>query len=231
MIEDLTLIRYKKKKPQSSCLQDLLPLGLGSEVKVKRSLSLVEKALLSRLKDGDTSAFTVIFSGYYKDLVMFATRFTHNINDAEEIIQDIFVKFWEEHESVNIAVSLKSFLLKTVQNKCIDWLRHNKVARIHNDYIVSGSTQIEYDADNYMLFSELQEQIDASLARLPEEISEAFRMNRYKGLKYHEIAKLTGVSVRTVEVRIGKALNMLRNYLKEYLLNIAGLLILLFCNT
>jgi len=228
MIEDLTLIRYKKKKPQSSCLQDLLPLGQESEVKVKRSLSLVEKALISRVKDGDTSAFTVIFTGYYKDLVMFATRFTHNINDAEEIIQDIFVRFWEEREYVNITVSLKSFLLKTVQNKCIDWLRHNKVAGIHNDYILAGSTQMQYDTDNYVLFSELQEQIDSSLARLPEEISEAFRMNRYKGLKYHEIAKVMGVSVRTVEVRIGKALNILRNNLKDYLLTIAILLMLLF---
>jgi DNA-directed RNA polymerase specialized sigma24 family protein len=62
---------------------------------------------------------------------------------------------------------------------------------------------------------------------LPLQVSKAFRMNRYQGLKYHEIAGILNVSLRTVEVRIGKALSLLRNYLKEYMILIAGIACLL----
>ena len=98
----------------------------------------------------------------------------------------------------------------------------------HNNFVKESSPQFKYDTDSYILYSELQEQIEAALEKLPEEISEVFRMNRNKGLKYHEIADILDVSVRTIEVRIGKALHMLRNHLKEYFVIITSLLNLLF---
>jgi RNA polymerase sigma-70 factor (ECF subfamily) len=90
-------------------------------------------------------------------------------------------------------------------------------------------TAVPFDnyTDNYLLQSELQDQIDNALEKLPKEIAEAFKMNRYKGLKYHEIAKIMSVSQRTIEVYIGKALATLRKYLKDYFLIIA--LPLLIC--
>lgn len=91
--------------------------------------------------------------------------------------------------------------------------------------IATFRSGLNYDTDNYILSSELHEQIETALAKLPEELSEVYKMNRNRGLKYHEIAALQGVSVRTIEVRIGKALHMLRNYLKEYFV----VVIFLFC--
>lgn len=181
------------------------------------SISLVEKVLISKFRAGDHLAFSNIFNAYYPDLVIFASRFTNDLMDSEEIVQDSFVKLWEKRESININISLKSYLLKIIHNKCIDWLRHNKIMQTHNRYVMENSPRFEYDTDNYVLYSELQQQLEAALCKLPEEILEAFHMNRYKGLKYHEIAKVLGVSVRTVEVRIGKALGMLRNHLKDYM--------------
>ncbi len=230
MIDNLPLIRYEKKTPQSPDWHDFLPLSDKSKTKVANSLTLVEKALISRMKLGDKSSFSSIFDAYYQDLVMFAVRFTHDLNNAEEIVQDTFVRLWEEHESVNINISLKSYLLKIVQNKCIDWCRHNKITQMHVKFVLESLPLFEYDTDSYILHSELQEQIEIALGRLPEEISEAFRMNRYKGLKYYEIADILDVSVRTIEVRIGKALHMLRNHLKEYFIIVSGFFFLLFSN-
>ncbi len=189
---------------------------------------LVEKVLISKLKVGDHSAFSSIFTAYYNDLVMFATRFTHDLNDAEEIVQNTFLRLWEEHESLNINISLKSYLLKIVQNKCIDWYRHNKIIRIHTNYMTKTVPQFTYDPDRYILYSELQEQIEAALEKMPNEISEVFLMNRNKGLKYQEIADILDVSVRTVEVRIGKALHLLHDQLKEYFVIIITFVNLLF---
>jgi len=228
MEDNLSLILNRKKSHPPSDWQNFLSLVNKGKTKVVNPISLVEKVLISKLKTGDTSAFSDIFLAYYKDLVIFATRFTHDLNNAEEIVQDMFSKLWEEHESVKIDISLKSYLLKLVQNKCIDWYRHKMVIRAHNDFVIESSTKFEVDTENYILCSELQEQVDKALDMLPEPVSDAFRMNRYKGLKYHEIADILGVSVRTIEVRIGKALHLLRNCLKDYFIFIICFYSMLF---
>lgn len=208
----------KKIATETHGIEHLLSLVEIKGTKLKNSVTLVEKAMILRLKAGDQSAFSSIFSAFYKDLVLFAMRYTKDLSSAEEIVQDTFVRLWEDHESVNISISIKSYLLKTIQNKFIDWCRHNKIRQTHFDFILGGTLQSESDTDGYLLRDELQAQIDDALAELPEEVSSAFRMNRYKGLKYTEIADLLGVSVRTIEVRIGKALHLLRDHLKDYLL-------------
>ena len=206
----------KTKKPQSSDRQDFLTLVENIKPEVADNGSFIEKALIAKLKAGNTSSFTGLFIAYYNDIVLFAFRFVKDIDSSEEIVQDSFVKLWEERESMNITVSVKAYLLKTVRNKCIDFLRHKKIQQKHNDIVLKAPTQVEYDTDHYLLYSELEEQIEAVLKKLPQEVSDTFRMNRYKGLKYHEIAQLLNVSVRTIEVRIGKALHQLRYHLKEY---------------
>ncbi len=227
MEDNLSLVLDRKKGPRPPYLQDFLHLGYKCKTKVANPVSLVEKLLISRLKNGDYPAFSSIFTAYYQDLVIFAARFTYDLNNAEDIVQDTFVRLWEERQFIKVTVSLKSYLLKTVQNKCIDWYRHKKIMKTHIDSVMGNSPQLIYDTDSYILHSELQEQIEAALGKLPEEISETFLMNRSKGLKYHEIADLLGVSVRTIEVRIGKALHMLRDNLKEFFPVILGIIIML----
>jgi len=183
--------------------------------------SSYEKILLERLKDNDKTAFSCIFSVYYSDLVMFASNFTRDLAVSEEIVQNVFVKFWEDREVITINTSLKSFLLRTVQNKCIDWLRHLKIRDKYSAEILEGPQLGENDVENYVFVSELEHQVEKALTKIPEEVSNAFRMNRYDGLKYHEIAEKMNVSVRTIEVRIGKALHLLREHLKDFLTTIS----------
>jgi RNA polymerase sigma-70 factor (family 1) len=185
------------------------------EIVIKKNL-LFELLLIEKLKAGDPDSFSDVFSAYYKDLVFFAYSFTHELSSAEDIVQDTFVKLWEDHEKLNVTVSLKSILLKTIQNKCIDWHRHKKIVTNHSTYIINNSPLYEYDTDNYILRSELEGRIEKALAILPEKVREAFEMNRYEGLKYQEIAVKLNVSIRTVEVRISKALELLRKSLVDF---------------
>jgi RNA polymerase sigma-70 factor, ECF subfamily len=178
---------------------------------------IFEQLLTEKLKSGDADSFSYIFSAYYKDLVFFAYSFTHELPVAEDIVQDTFVKLWDDHENLNVTVSLKSILLKTIQNKCIDWHRHKKIINNHSNYIIDNSPLFEYDTDNYILRSELEGKIDKAIASLPEKFKEAFELNRFEGLKYHEIAVKLNVSIRTVEVRISNALELLRKSLVDFL--------------
>jgi RNA polymerase sigma-70 factor (family 1) len=178
---------------------------------------IFEQSLIKKLKTGDPDSFSVIFSAYYKDLVFFACSFTHELSSAEDIVQNTFVKLWEDHEKLNVTFSLRSILLKTIQNKCIDWHRHRKIVNNSSTYIIDNSPLYEYDTDNYVLRSELEERIEKAIVNLPEKFKEAFEMNRIEGLKYQEIAAKLNVSIRTVEVRISKALELLRKSLVDFL--------------
>jgi RNA polymerase sigma-70 factor, ECF subfamily len=215
MINNLQIIR-KKRAPQSLNKNEFLTLVKYNGPCMAEPVTIIEKVLIARVISGDSSAFSVIFTTYYKDLVLFAGRIIKDPANAEEIVQEVFVNIWEDRDRLNISSSLKSYLLKTVRNRCIDWLRHDKIIRKHNEFVSERPMDLDYDTDSYLLFSELQERLDAVLERLPDEVTEAFRMNRERGLKYYEIAELLNVSVRTIEVRIGKALHILRYHLREY---------------
>jgi RNA polymerase sigma factor (sigma-70 family) len=109
---------------------------------IKKNL-IFELLLIEKLKSGDPDSFSDIFSAYYKDLVFFAYSFTHELSSAEDIVQDTFVKLWDDHEKLNVTVSLKSILLKTIQNKCIDWHRHRKIVNNSGTYIIDNSPLYE----------------------------------------------------------------------------------------
>lgn len=177
---------------------------------------IYERLLLKRIREEDKSAFSILFTAYYADLVLFSIPIINDKTGAEEIVQDVFVHLWESRRIINIQGSLKSYLLKSVQNRCIDWLRHRKLLKAHEQYILESNPAFSNDNESYLLCSELLELMQKALERLPQETAECFIKNRFEGLNYQGIAKLQGVSERTVEVRIGRALRILREYLQDY---------------
>ena len=183
-----------------------------------------ETTLLKRFQEGDRSAFSSIFTRYYADLVNFALTFTKDHDAAEEITQDIFAKLWENRHTLAISTSLKSFLLRSVQNRCIDWIRHLDIRDKYRNALLVAPLLIENDTDHYMLYSELKTKLDEALEQMPHEFTDAFKLNRFEGLTYQEISVREGISLRTVEVRIGKALQFLREKLKDFLIPVLLLL-------
>lgn len=181
-------------------------------------ISSYEKILLENIKNNDKASFSIIFNQYYKDLVTFSFGMVRNINTAEEIVQDVFIKLWVNRASLIIDRSLKSYLLKSVQNLSLNWLQHLKVQSRFDSYSKDHQLLSGNETENYILHSELENNLQLTLNKIPVEFAQAFRMNRFENLSYPEIAQKLGVSTRTVEVRISKALNFLRNELKEFLL-------------
>jgi RNA polymerase sigma-70 factor (family 1) len=183
-----------------------------------------DNSLLQRMLGGDENAFSIIFKTYYVDLVFFAGTFVRDKQAAEEITQDVFIRLWETRESFVITSSLRSFLLKSVQNKCIDTIRHLKIVEDYQAKLQNHPLLLENDTENYVLYSELEDDLKKALGKLPEDISKIFLLNRFEGFTYAEIASQLNLSVRMVEIRMGKALSLLKNYLKDYLITILLLL-------
>jgi len=185
-----------------------------------RYFRMEEHNLLTGLKQGDRKAFSVLFNKYYKNLVMFGGTFLPDKVLCEDIVQTVFLKLWKDREILEIETSLKSFLLRSVRNSCLDELRHKVVIREHESYSLAFEPSDNMDTEHYVLHSDLQAHFEEALSKLPEVCREAFEMNRLDGLKYREIAEQLNVSERTVEVRIGKALNLLRVSLKEFFVTV-----------
>jgi len=184
---------------------------------------IYENDLIVRLKAGDQTAFELLFHFYYSGLVMYSTQFTADRMDAEEIVQDFFVRFWQKHQQILLTDSLKGYLFLSVKNSCLNYLKHKKVEERYIQKMAElSSRHIAYDPDLY-LASELQEKVKNAIDLLPEKCREIFIMSRIQGLKNEEIATNLNISKRTVETQISKALKVLRVELKDYI----GLMILL----
>ena len=184
---------------------------------------IAEKELIVRLKDGDQTAFELLFHFYYPGLVIYASQFTADRDEAEEIVQDFFVRFWEKHQKVLLTDSLSNYFFSAVRNGSLNYLKHKKIEDRYLQEIYNLSNEhLAYDT-NLFVASELQQRIKNSIGLLPDKCREIFMMSRIRGMKNEEIAIELKLSKRTVETHISNALKVLRVELKDY----AGLLILL----
>lgn len=136
---------------------------------------------------------------------------------AEDIVQEFFYNFWKNRESFSPKLSLNAYLYQSIRNNSLHYLQHLAVRETFarsmvNDYQETGTTE---NQDNVEL-KELNQVINATLQQLPERCSQIFRMNRFEGKKYREIAEILSISIKTVEADMGKALRIFRKSLKEY---------------
>ena len=175
-----------------------------------------EQLLLVELRRGNKEVFSLLFTAYYKDIVMFAGCYLHEKTICEDVAQSVFLKLWNDRENLFIETSFKSYLLTAVRNSCLDEIRHRYVVREHEDTVLSYAELDDVDTENYILYSDLYTHLKDALEKLPPVYREAFGMSRFEQLKYKEIATRLQVSERTVEVRISKALELLRHHLKDF---------------
>lgn len=177
---------------------------------------IYEKDLIVRLKHGDQTAFELLFHFYYPGLVLFSTQFTTDRNEAEEIVQDFFVRFWQRHDQISLTDSLKSFFFLSIKNSSLNFLKHKKVEEKYIRKMTEmADRHLAYDPDLYV-DSELQEKVKQAIDLLPEKCREVFVMSRLRGMRNDDIAAELNISKRTVETQISKALKVLRVELKDY---------------
>ena len=174
-----------------------------------------DQLLVQRLRNKDKSAFEFVFRQHYRQLCGYARKYLDEVEAAEEIVQEVFVKFWEKCDTIAPDSSVKSYLYRSVHNTCLNYIKHMKVRDNYRDYVMTYM-----ETSSYMDFSEepnLEQKIRDAIDDLPPQCSRIFKLSRFEGLKYQEIADHLGLSVKTVEVQMGKALKVLREKLKVYL--------------
>lgn len=179
-------------------------------------MNLKDKRDLERIKKGDVKQFEVLFKDYYEMLCQFAVKYVKNMEQSEGVVQDTFYNIWKNKEKLNINTSLKAYLYTAVRNNCLQVLRTRSLDIKYENYYKSHYVNESISPSDELNAKELSKVINKALNSLPERCQQIFKMSRYEGLKYQEIAEKLSISIKTVEANMGKALKHFRAHLKDY---------------
>lgn len=159
-----------------------------------------------------------LFRTHYLQLCNYAFIFLKDTDESEDVVQGVFYQLWKKKGSTEITSSLKSYLFTAVRNTCLKRISHLKVRNEYKENIIRLNKKDSNNTMDKVLGRELEVQINNAVEDLPEQCRLIFTLSRHSGFKYAEIAEHLKISVKTVENQMGKALKVLREKLKGYLI-------------
>ncbi|WP_316785670.1 RNA polymerase sigma-70 factor [Pedobacter frigiditerrae] len=160
------------------------------------------------INENQVPAFTNFYTQFFQKLLLTSDKYVEDVFIAEEIVQDVFLKIWEDPEGLNEIKSINSYLYRSVINASINYLNRQKNIERHHLKIASNYSEeslVELDEENELIVL-----INNEIEKLPAQCKKVFKLSRFEHLKYKEIANLLDISERTVENHIANALKLLR---------------------
>ena len=183
-----------------------------------QGMELENEAIGVLLAQRDETAFEQVFKTHFKRLHAYAFTILRDEEEAEEMVQQVFFKLWERNENLSLTGSVSAYLYRAVHNESLNYIKHQKVRSDHKLHVAySMKNEVEHP-EKKIQAGELEKKIHSALNELPEQCRTIFQMSRFDELKYREIAEKLGISVKTVENQMGKALKLLRAKLVDFLI-------------
>ena len=182
----------------------------------KHTAETDDRKLLARLRQGDQEAFDALFRRYYPSLVGLVEGMLRRRSVAEELVQDVMLELWRRREALFVEESLRAYLFQAARNRALNHVRRERVEQRGEPY-ARGASAVAPAGLAVLVEQELGAAIRRAVDALPAPHREVFELSRTGGLRYAEIARVLGVSVKTVEARMGRALRSLREQLAPWL--------------
>lgn len=180
--------------------------------------TFTDEELTALLKVGDHAAFTEIYQRYWKKLFYIAGKKLNSLDEAEEVVQNIFLSLWNRRETISITSTLGAYLTVSVKYwiiKILDKQHHQqKYAQSIASNILDDSTQ------QWLEFMDLKEILDKYITELPEKCQLVFKMSRNHNMSQKQIAEELNISEKTVEAHLGKAIKTLRTRFNQFFLTL-----------
>ncbi|HJS56109.1 MAG TPA: RNA polymerase sigma-70 factor [Chitinophagaceae bacterium] len=175
------------------------------------------ETITALLSQRDETVFEQVFKSHFKRLHAYAFTILRDDADAEEMVQQVFFKLWERSEKLSLTGSVSAYLYRAVHNESLNYIKHRKIKSNHQLHVAHNMKNEVDHPGKKILAGELEKKIHSALNELPEQCRTIFQMSRFDELKYREIADKLGISVKTVENQMGKALKLLRLKLVDFL--------------
>ncbi len=179
--------------------------------------------IIDGLRAGDNGAYKTLYARHYNTLCVYAYKIVADSSAARSIVNDVIFSLWKNRLVIDIQ-NLRSYLLRAVRNRCINFLTeekrrrnlHSGLPEEHGLLEENIAQDTESTPMDYLLAKELDAKILGCIDNMPEQTREIFSLSRYADLKYQEIADNLDISVDVVKYHIKQALLRLRQDLKEY---------------
>ncbi|HTJ49349.1 MAG TPA: RNA polymerase sigma-70 factor [Cyclobacteriaceae bacterium] len=176
-----------------------------------------DEELLNFVQNSDKSAFEEIYNRHWHRLYNVAVKVLKSQEEAEEILQDIFLKLWIRREEIKV-LNLSNYLMSSVKKKIIDSIRSKIVQQKYWNYYRQFMPQSVDETESTVVFNELTNEIQQAIQQLPKKSQQVFRLNRLEGRSVSEIADFLKLSERAIEYHLTKSLKQLRAHLKDFIL-------------
>jgi len=174
----------------------------------------------------DKRGLESLFREYFSPLNLFAQKYIHDVDGSKEIVQDVFVTLWKRREEMDLSKSMKPYLFTSVHNRCLNYIRDQK--KIVHSPIEEMDMSRYVESRDFLVEEETLAEINRALSALPDKCRKIFMMSRFDGKKYREIAAELGISIKTVETQMSRALKHMKKKLAYYL-SIAIILLEFIC--
>jgi RNA polymerase sigma-70 factor (family 1) len=170
----------------------------------------IDQELTEFLRNGDRMAYTEIYNRYDRLLYLFAYKRLGNREEVKDIVHEVFLSLWLNHEHVNLTYSLTTYLHSAVRNKIIDLIAHKQVSARYietfKNFVESGCNT----TDHLLRHHELSALIEKEIQALPKKMREVFDLSRKSNYSRKEIAEELGLSEQTVKSHMQHALKILK---------------------
>ena len=175
-----------------------------------------EALLVAELRKGNEKAFIKLYDLYKDKIYTYSLKLLKSQVNAEEMLQDVFMKVWQKRETLDASRSFKSYLYTIARNKCFDFLEKASNDVKLRQTIFYQSQKSFSAADVQLIESDFNKIKEEAYNSLPPRRREIFEMSREQGMTYDEIGEKLGISTNTVKSQMNKALESLRAFLREH---------------
>ncbi len=175
-----------------------------------------ERQLVFQLREGNQASFRALYSKYAPKLFAFSRKYLQSQEDAEEIVQEVFLRIWEKKNNIDANQSFSSYIFQAAKHRIFNGFRKKVNEQAYLDFLMSVDHSSRNFTELAVEYHEIKQKSEHAIDSLPPKRQEIFRLSRETGLKNKEIAEKLQISIKTVENQMGQALKFLREELSEY---------------
>jgi RNA polymerase sigma-70 factor (ECF subfamily) len=178
---------------------------------VKNQVDISEKNLLSALKNGDVKAFDKLFADYGKRLYHFAYGYLKSREDAEGLVQEVFLKIWKNRDNLNPDLSFKAYLFKIAYHFILEFFEKNNRQKAYQHQLLEETIEFTDETNERLNYQMLLEKVETLIEKLPSRQKEILLKRKKEGIPVKEIAEQLGISPKTIENHLTEAIKNLKN--------------------
>lgn len=177
---------------------------------MKKDSQNIEKLLVQGLTDGNQDSYKIVFNQYYSWLYNYVYKLSNNSSLSEDLVQNVLLRLWEKKSTLRITTSLKNYLFRACHNEFLMHLRRQKKEYDTLDFLRWETIFEMYNSEEENQLDSDWLKLEKAIEQLPKKCREVFKLSRLEQKKHKEIADILGISTKTVEIHITKALRFLK---------------------